>query len=306
MGINFTTRGNYRSVIRLTSGILTLTWGGYWEKGALQPSFIPRYNEDFQNLVKKKQCCITLTLNGEEISLSRLKFGKRGTLLTRVTLNTLRAQTWPKTVKVVVTKGSKSWESARTKIYAKPLSYFDSVLHPIFSHERCITCHSLGDHDSIVEMHQYRMGIEQFPYQFEEEARPQNPTFCANCHGSSEIKNRWVSPHAAQDLNWRGWSTHLVCQKVTGPITNKDNEVAPPSAPKRLHDHFHRNPRILWAVSDGSVPSGKKLEVPFPNNLSLWFSKIDPWIEAGTPCPQKSRFFHKNEDAASKKFYPRS
>ncbi|MCA9471575.1 MAG: hypothetical protein MRJ96_08310 [Nitrospirales bacterium] len=288
----------------LNSGILTLTWGGYWEKGALHPSFIPRHNEDFQNLVKKKQCCITLTLNGEKIPISRLKFGKRGTLLTRVELNDLRAQTWPKTVKVVVTKGNKSWESSDTKIYARSMSYFDSVLYPIFSHDRCTTCHALIDHDSIVEMHQYRLGVEQFPYQFEEEARPQNPTFCMDCHNSPEIKNRWVSPLATQGLNWKGWSAHLICEKVTGPFTNKDNEIETPPDPKRLYDHFHQDPRILWAVSDGTTPTGKKLTVPFPNKPLLWYSKIDPWVEADAPCPQSSRFFRKNEETDRKKFYP--
>ena len=290
----------------LDSGILTFTWGGYWEKGALQPSFIPRQNEDFQNLVKKKQCCITLTFNGKKIPISRLKFGKRGTLLTRVKLSNLRAQTWPKTVKVQITKGSKSWESARTKIFADPMSYFDEVLHPIFTHERCITCHSLGDHESIVEMHQYRLGIEQFPYQFEEEARPQSPAFCANCHNSPEIKNRWVSPLANQELNWKGWNARRVCQKVTGPLTNKDNEIEPPIDQQRFFEHFHQDPRILWAVSDGSTPTGKQLDVPFPNNTALWFSKIDPWVEANTPCPEKSQFFRKDENSPIKKFYPRS
>ncbi|GJL56586.1 MAG: hypothetical protein NPIRA02_37180 [Nitrospirales bacterium] len=289
----------------LNSGSFTFTWRGYWEKSALQPSFIPSKVVDLQNLVKKKQCCITLTINGEEAPLTRLSFGKRGTLLTRVHLDNVRVQTWPKTVKVIVTKGKKTWESAPTKIYAKAISYYKSVLHPIFSHDRCTTCHALGTHDEIVDMHQYRIGIEKFPYEFDPEARPQNPTFCQTCHNASNLGNEWVSPLAEQNIDWKGMDAIHVCRKVTGPFTNKGGEVGPPLNREQFTYYFHKDPRTLWAVSDGLTPSGKDLRVPLSNKLSLWFRKVDPWVEAGTPCPSTSKFFHRQRETLTEKFFPR-
>jgi len=289
----------------LNSGSLTFRWRGYWEKSAYQPSFVPSKVVDLQNLVKKKQCCIKLTINGKEAPLTRLSFSKHGTLLTRVELDNLRAKTWPKTVKVTVTKGKKSWESASTKIYATAISYYESVLHPIFSHDRCTTCHSLGTHEKIVDMHQYRIGIEKFPYEFDEEARPQNPEFCANCHKSSNRKNTWVSPLAEQGLDWKGLDATRVCRKVTGPFTNKDGDVEPSSDHDRLTQHFHEDSRIIWAISDGLTPSGKDLNVPLSNKLSIWFRRVDPWIEAGTPCPINAKFFQRERQTLTEKFFPR-
>ncbi len=289
----------------LNTGSFTFTWRGYWEKSAFQPSFIPSKVVDLQNLVKKKQCCITLTINGEEAPLTRLSFGKHGTLLTRVTLDNVRVQTWPKTVKIVVTKGKKTWESAPTKMYAKAISYYKSVLHPIFSHERCTTCHALGTHDKIVDMHQYRIGIEKFPYEFDPEARPQNPTFCETCHNASNLGKEWVSPLAAQELDWKGLDAIRVCRKVTGPFTNKDGEVEPPLDREKFTYYFHKDPRTLWAVSDGMTPSGKDLRVPLSNKLNLWFRKVDPWVKAGTPCPTNSNFFQRQRKSLTGKFFPR-
>ncbi len=287
------------------SGTFTFTWAGYWEKTALQPSFIPSKVVDLQNLVKKKQCCIKLTVNGKEAQISRLTFGKGGTLLTRVTLSNVRAKTWPKNVQVVVTKGKKTWESAATKVYAKPMSYYTSVLHPIFSHDRCTTCHSLGDHEAIVEMHQYRLGIDNYPYEEDAEARPHNPSFCGTCHSAPNLQNEWFSPFAAQDINWKDWNASRVCHKVTGPFKNKDGVIEAPFDHDRFDHHFHEDPRILWAVSDGMTPLGNDLDVPVPDNVNAWFRKVDPWVDAGTPCPSKSKFFLRSKTPSQRKFFPR-
>ena len=289
----------------LNAGTLTFTWAGYWDKSALKPSFIPSKVVDFQNLVNKKQCCIKLTINGKEVKLSRLKFGQRGTLLTRVKLSYVRAITWPKTVKVIVTKGKKTWESATTKMYAKTMSYYETELHPIFSHERCTTCHSLGDNEKILEMHQYRLGIENYPYKYDEEARPQNPTFCVTCHNAPNLQKKWASPLAAQGIDWKGWDPGSVCRKVTGPFTNIDGKVEPPFDHDKFDDHFHNDPLLLWAVSDGGTPLGKELEVPLRNNLNAWFRKVDPWVDAGTPCPIESNYFLRDGSATQEKFFPR-
>ncbi len=289
----------------LNSGTFTFTWGGYWDESALKPAFMPSRVLDFQNLVKKKQCCIKLTINGKGVKLSRLKFGRRGTLLTRVKLGNVRAKTWPKTVKVIVTKGEKTWESDTTKIYAQPISYYETKLHPIFSHQRCTNCHSLGSHDKIVEMHQYRLGIENYPYKYDEEARPQNPTFCVTCHNAPNLQKKWASPFAAQGIDWEGWDPRSVCRKITGPFTNKDGKVEPPFDHDRFDEHFHQDPLLLWAVTDGRTPLGKKLEVPLPKGLNIWFSKVDPWVDAETPCPTDATYFQRDRSTVQEKFFPR-
>ncbi len=282
------------------SGSFTFSWAGYPGNRTLVPSKIG----DIQNLVKRKQCCIKVLINGKETPAPRMSFGKSGTLQTTIQLSQARAKTWPKTVKVMVTKGQRKWESAVTKIYATPVSYYASVLHQIFSHDRCTTCHTLGTHDKIVEMHQTRLGAASYPHENNPEAKPHNPTFCGTCHNAANLNNEWFSPSASQGINWKGWNASQVCHKVTGPFKNKDGVVEPPFDHARFDHHFHDDPRILWAVSDGMTPFGNDLNVPLPDNLNAWFNKVDPWVDAGTPCPTYSKFSHRNRGTLPRNLVP--
>ena len=272
------------------SGNFTFSWAGYPGKQKLIPSKVG----DIQNLVKRKQCCIKVLINGKATPTPRMKFGRNGNLQTTILLSNARAKTWPKTVKIIVTKGKKKWESASTKIYAKAISYYASTLHPIFSHPRCTTCHTLGTRQAIVAMHQDRLGEGSYPDS--PDAIPHNPSFCGSCHNADgsghtdvDLNNEWFSPAAVQGLNWKGWDASRVCRKVTGPFTNKVGVVGPPVD---LNHHFHDDPRITWAVISGWVPfSRPDLAVPMKNNLQGWLNKVDPWVSAGAPCPTKSKFF---------------
>ena len=67
-----------------------------------------------------------------------------------------------------------------------------------------------------------------------------------------------------------------MCAKVTGPFTNKDGVTGAPFDAQTFQHHFHDDPRILWAVSDGMTPFGNDLDVPLPDNLNAWFNKVDP------------------------------
>ena len=239
---------------------------------------------------------LKLLINGRPAKLSPMKFPKSGNLKTSVQLSSARANTWPKTVKLEMTNGRKKLVSASTKIYADAVSYYAKVLHPIFSHERCTTCHSLGNRPAIVAMHNERLG--EGSYADVPDARPHNPDFCGSCHNTTgsdhtdvDLNNEWFSPDQVQGINWKGWSAGQVCAKVTGSFTNKDGVKEPPFDHDRFDHHFHEDPRILWAVSSGWVPFGRPdLPVPMKNNLPGWFNKVDPWVEAGTPCPTW-RFF---------------
>ncbi len=292
----------------INSGAFTFGWTGHSGKLPAQRRLIPNKIRDFQNLVKKKHCCIKVLINGKVAPLSKISFGRDGSLLTTANLKNARAKSWPKNVKLLITKDKKKWESHSTKIYAKAISYYATVLHPIFSHERCTTCHTLGNRQAIVAMHQERLGEGSYPDS--PDAVPHNPSFCGSCHNTQgsghtdiDLTNEWFSPADVQGLNWKGWDAGRVCHKVTGPFTNKDGVVGPPVD---LNHHFHDDPRITWAVISGWVPFGRPdLPVPMKNNLQGWLNKVDPWVAAGAPCPTWSKFFHRSKRSLSGRLAPR-
>lgn len=272
----------------------------------------PAQIAEIKQIVNNKGCCLTLLVDnqphtwtpssslGGQLPLKTsftASFDRGGNLITTVHLANVRSNQWPKSIKLAVGSKTAPWQSAESKVYANAVSYYASELHPIFSQERCTVCHSLGDRAAIVAMHESRLGAGAYPDV--EDARPHNPDFCGGCHtipqGSGHtdlsLNNEWFSPAAVQGINWSGWDAGRVCNKVTGPFTNKDGVTGPPFDAQTFHHHFHEDPRILWAVSSGWVPFGRPdLPVPMKNNLQGWFNKVDPWVEAGTPCP-KSLFF---------------
>ena len=262
----------------LPTGSFTFVWSGY--------------QVGVPNSMMRKPS-LKLLINGKATKSPQMKSAKGGNLMTSVNLSFARANTWPKTVKLEITNGKKKWESATTKIYANAMSYYATVLHPIFSHERCTTCHTLGTRQAIVAMHQERIGPDSYPDV--PGAIPQNPDFCGGCHSAPELNNEWFSPAAVQEIDWKGKNANQVCAIVTGPFKDENGTVVPPVD---FQHHFHQDPRILWAVSDGakpfvlesSVDQNPTLPVPFPGNLDAWFNTVDPWVAAGTPCP-KSFFF---------------
>ena len=279
----------------LHTGTFTFVWNGYQLGGG--------------SLMRTKPS-LKLLINGKAAKSPQMQSAKGGNLMTSVSLSFARANTWPKTIKLEITNGAKRWESAGTKVYAKTVSYYTSELHPIFSHKRCTTCHALGDHDAIVTMHQQR---EVNGYPTGDEIQPQSPDACAGCHtipaDSSHtdvnLNNEWFSPAAVQGINWAGWSAGRVCAKVTGPFTNQDGVTGAPFDAQTFNHHFHVDPRILWAVSSGWIPFGRPdLPVPMKNNLQGWFDKVDPWVEAGTPCPTW-RFFKRPGQFPQRQLAPR-
>jgi len=288
----------------LATSRFTFVWSG-----ASKP---PSQISQIKQIVSKKTCCLRLIINRKAMSWptsSRtgrtplrkpsltVAFDRKGNLVTTVLLQNARAKNWPKTLRLEISSGKNTWNSGDTKIYATAQSYYASVLHPIFSHARCTTCHTLGTRQAIVAMHQDRLGASSYPDN--PEAKPHNPNFCGGCHSIPQrsghtdlnLNNEWFSPDQVQGINWKGWNAGRVCAKVTGPFTNKDGVTGPPFNAQNFHHHFHDDPRILWAVSSGWVPfSRPDLPVPMKNNLPGWFGKVDPWVDAGTPCP-KWRFF---------------
>ena len=184
----------------------------------------------------------------------------------------------------VTTKSGKMLVSPTTKIVVKYInSWFERTLAPIFRHDRCISCHSVGDQQAIVKYHNDRgfdlkaAWISAYPIE------PQTPQGCATCHHPYSVD--WRSPKFIQGLNWtKLTSPKEICEKVTGPFTDKNGNVGPPLD---LHHHFHNDDRIIWAVSNGGVPKGRpKKPVLFPGDKETFLRKIDKWLAMGKPCPK--------------------
>jgi len=214
-------RNTWRLAVSDTlNGSFSFAWTGARGIGTGQLLQKPNQIPEIRDLVKTRQCCVKLLVNGREVKSTQMQFAKDGNLITTASLPSARAHKWPKTVQLVISKGQKKWESLATKIYATTVSYYTNVLHPIFSHDRCVTCHTLGTQQAIVSMHQSRIGADSYPDN--PEAKPHNPNFCGGCHSAPNLNNEWFSPSALQGINWQGWSPGQVCAKVTGPFTNKD------------------------------------------------------------------------------------
>ncbi len=173
----------------------------------------------------------------------------------------------PRIVRLTISHpGQKPFSASFTIQRGPVLSYFTEQLYPIFQHERCITCHSLGDATSLKAQHQQ----SNIQLALNELYLPgKAPEECKNCHVTD-----WRTPHASLGIDWRGKSANEICAIVTKRL---------PTPESRIH-HFHDDPRIVWAASNGLV-LGKQKPVPFPNNFAGFLKVVDGWIDRGGPCP---------------------
>jgi len=188
----------------------------------------------------------------------------------------LRVGGWPRAVQVSVkTQAGKTYESALTGIHGGAmLSYFEQMLHSTFTHERCASCHAMGDEAAILLPHHQAVP----PIKAEDfgNMTPQNTLYCANCHNFPEAAD-WRSPFFIQGIQLRGRSAKQICQTVLSKL--------PTSA--ELRTHLHTDPRVKWAVSSGRVPMGyPDLPLAPPGSLAAWVARTNAWIDAGAPCPQ--------------------
>ncbi|TFG61210.1 MAG: hypothetical protein E4H32_07645, partial [Nitrospirales bacterium] len=133
-----------------------------WSGSPTPPSQIPEINQ----IVNNKSCCLTLFVDNQPHTWAQTSpqhggrpmlkttftasFDRGGNLVTTVRLSNARSNTWPKNIRLVIASGKTQWQSATAKVYANAISYYASELHPIFSHDRCTTCHTLGDRPAIV------------------------------------------------------------------------------------------------------------------------------------------------------------
>ncbi len=160
------------------------------------------------------------------------------------------------------------YRSVPVTIQSDKVSYFSKELYPTFSHERCTDCHSMGDSATVEQQHKAGgvYGVNGLR------------THEAGCGGTScHIRVQdWRTPPFALGVPGRGKSAKEICSIVTGHLP----------AAGALRHHFHDDPRVIWAVSDGWIPSGARLATAPPHDKNAWFVLVDEWIDAGFPCPE--------------------
>lgn len=247
-------------------------WDGVAEKGVY---FVWRVHPDFP----KQQFATAskrFVLNGLFPLNAYTQLWADGTLHAIVDGFDLRVGGWPRAVRLSVkTQAGKTYESALTGIHGGAmLSYFEQMLYSTFTHERCASCHAMGDHAAILLQHHQAVP----PVKAEDYGpmTPQNTVYCADCHNFPEAAD-WRSPFFIQGIQWRGRSAKQICQTVLSKLPTSEE----------LRDHLHTDPRVKWAVSSGRVPMGypDKPLAP-PGSFAAWVAQTTAWIDAGAPCPQ--------------------
>jgi hypothetical protein len=218
-----------------------------------------------------QRCCIEVAVNDVTLPLSgagQVSWASPGVIRTAIPFYPfVTSFLTPRIVRLTISHpGQKPFSTSVTILRGQALSYFTEQLYPIFQHERCITCHSLGDAASLKAQHQQsniHLALNE-PY-----VPGKAPEECKNCHVTD-----WRTPHASLGIDWRGKSAKEICAIVTQRL---------PTPESRTH-HFHDDPRIVWAASNGVV-LGKEKPVLFKNNFPGFLEVVDTWIERGSPCP---------------------
>lgn len=285
-----------------------------WNVTFLFISNVPK--EEIAEIVEKKLCCSQLLLSSQSAAVSALAFsGDR--VFVRASVADMQA--WPKSVQLkmfhggtmatpsdvgrapssrgglppsaggqsqsTITPAQKAsvapiqrpfmdYGSAPVTVQAVKASYFAKFLYPTFSHQRCTDCHSMGDATTVRAQHE-ASGVPGV-----------NATNAhqATCGGTSchSLANDWRTPPFSKGIHWKGKSAKEICNIVVGHL---------PSA-GGLRQHFHDDPRVVWAVSSGWIPpngQGKGqgfIQTAPPHDKNAWFQLVDYWINGGFPCPQ--------------------
>jgi len=158
-------------------------------------------------------------------------------------------------------------------------AFFKLALYPTFHSEICETCHSLGDHASIGKQHSsiYGLGTDGgFDGLSGSQVVPDSTSGCDECHNTSVGVTQWKTPAFDKGINWKTMNSwQEVCYVVIGHLATA----------QQRHDHFHNDPRVHWAITDGRVP-GRTLETAPPHDWATWLSYVDAWDSLNQPCTE--------------------
>jgi hypothetical protein len=167
-----------------------------------------------------------------------------------------------------VMRPAMDYKSVPVSIQSDKVSYFSEVLYPTFTSERCTDCHSMGDRTTVEKQHEAG-GVTGVNGTYTHQAG------CGNTSCHNFVKD-WRTPPFSMGINWKGKSAKEICTIVTGHLPTAGG----------LHSHFHDDPRVIWAVSDGWVPQRPRLPTAPPHDKQAWFVLVDEWIDGDFPCPE--------------------
>ena len=169
-------------------------------------------------------------------------------------------------------------------------NYFKRFIYPTFQSERCTNCHSMGDHDAIVNQHALHNVTLDKVGGSDPEVQPGQTALCANCHLPSHVTD-WRTPPFSKGINWKqmnSWSE--VCGTVIAHLRAQNLLVETPQSLAQLKDnlrnHFHNDPRVKWAIGDAfaAPPVAQQLERAKPGHWDQWLAIVDPWIDFDDHC----------------------
>ncbi len=183
----------------------------------------------------------------------------------------LQPSDWPLEISIALRVGDEVYVSPRKTIErGTPYDYYDAALAPVFFHDRCKSCHSVGSKSAIQAYH----GARAAPAP---EGGPQDADSCMGCCHHQVIDRDWRSPRFDQGLDFSQMTTHQICNTVTSNLS-----------PDEMWVHFRDDPRVHWALSSGRVPLGhedKPVLFPGEDGVDDFLLILGHWVRHGTPCP---------------------
>jgi hypothetical protein len=162
-------------------------------------------------------------------------------------------------------------------------SYFEKNIYPTFLSERCQTCHSMGDHDTIIQHHDSK-GVHNLDGYSTDLVGPGPHEVCQNCHFPPRVSD-WRTPPFAQGIDWKTMTSwQQICNTAVSHLSA--GALIEAGVQTNMRNHFHNDPRVKWAISDAMTfpPVIEQLTRAPPGNWDAWLKIIDPWIEMTDRC----------------------
>jgi hypothetical protein len=147
-------------------------------------------------------------------------------------------------------------------------------IYKVLESPRCQNCHPAGDapHAGDAGM-RHRMNVSR--------RSPDAGLQCTTCHRAKNASFNhgppgvvgWRMPPAERPLSFEQRSPHELCVELKDPQKNGGKSLAD------LHEHFAKDPLVLWAWDPGPGRTAPPL-----SHADL-LKQVDAWIAAGAPCP---------------------
>ncbi len=131
---------------------------------------------------------------------------------------------------------------------------FDAMLMPTFQSPRCQNCHGFDAENATAQRHAALGRSED----------------CSSCHTTPG----WKAPF--KSFSFTGLSGNAICIAIKNKFGGDLNALKSSLVDSEL---------AKWAVADGSLPLGTaSAPTAFPNNLGVWTTTVNSWLEMGANC----------------------